>query len=166
VNYGFVCRCEACGLPDHLSDARDAKLKVAADLSDFLWAVCAEKTPLKGETDVRRALQGVETLLSFRTQERAFNNRDLILPVILFSFFGLARPMQEVGEVVLPTLMRFWGPGHGFYSAKNLCRFLKDPGFIRWGAYKRSSEHVSLAGFDKLIQKTVSSVISSLRNLA
>jgi hypothetical protein len=176
MNYAFDCRCEVCGLPDHLSDARDAKLKSANEAISFLWGICAGRRPLMGKPDVRHALQCVQTSFSFVTQERMFDEdeKQLMLPFFFFALLGLDKPMRDIGEVLHPILMHFWGPGHGFYSAKSLSRFLNDPRTImQQEAFQRNALNgnhltvlLALAGLDDLIQKTVSSVISSLRNLA
>jgi hypothetical protein len=160
VNYSFVCRCEVCGLPDHLSDARDAKLKLAYDASNFIWEIVTGKQELKGNPDVRRALQCVQTYFSFVTQERLFDDQKLLLlPIYFFSFLGLPERVREVGEVLLPILTRYTGAGHGSTSAKFLSQYLKD--------LKPRRPNLKLpAGFDDLIQKTVSSVISNLRDIA
>jgi hypothetical protein len=167
MSYGFFCQCEVCGLPDHLSDARDAKLKSAKDALDFLQDILFSRKFLLRKADVRRGLQCVRTYFSFVTQERTFDDETLMIPIFFFAFLGLSKPMRDIGEVLHPILMRYWGPGHGIVSAKSLSRYLNDPRTnIQWEGYKRNGNLVSLAGFDDLIQKTVSSIITSLRNFA
>jgi hypothetical protein len=166
VNYGFVCQCEVCGLPDHVSDARDAKFKLADDAANFILEIVTGKKLLRGKTDARRALQCIQTYFSFITQERTFYPDDLMLPITFFAFLGLADPLRQVGEVLHPILTRYCGPGDAFSLAESLSRYLKDPRtHFRWGAHKTTGDHVSLAGFDDLIQRTVSSIISNLRDL-
>jgi hypothetical protein len=91
--YHFICRCEVCTLLDHLSDARDAKFELAADAADFITNVMDGKALLTSEADVRRVLEGLQTYYSFITQERTLDHMLPMLPIFLFNFLGLEKPL-------------------------------------------------------------------------
>jgi hypothetical protein len=135
------------GLPDHLSDPRDAKLKLADDASNFIRKLVAGKEKLRRKPDVRRALQCVQTSFSFVTQERLFDDQKLLMLLFFFfAFLGLAEPVRKVGEALLPILTRNTGAGHGSTTAEFLSQYLRDPS-------PRSPNVQLLAGFDDMIQR-------------
>jgi hypothetical protein len=162
--YDFVCQCEVCTLPDHLSDARDAKLWLAGDASDFIWGVLKGRTLLRTEADVRRGLKGLQAFFSFIMQERTLSNMLPALPVFFFTHLGLEKPLRDIGKDFCHFFSLYWDP----VSARHFARIINNPRTNEnWELYKRlGTPHLPLHRLDDLIQETVSSIVSDLRRFA
>jgi hypothetical protein len=173
-SYGFVCNCELCALPDHLSNALDTKIKKARiarrHVKRFYNSVFKEGKDWYEERDAIHALRHFDIYMSTIIRERLFYHYDPFdLPIEFFHIFGKKAVLQRVGQAVLNVLHRHLGTGvcgdgMGVDSVSWLLEQLQlhmvdSKKYFIYMESKRS--HI----LDAQIENTASSIISCLQSL-
>jgi hypothetical protein len=160
--HGFVCHCELCTLPDHLSNALDSKIFAAIEANRYIMLMFGGMY-----NDYVNVARCVETLITTITEERMLSVQHLMTPILFFAFFHKRRLVKMVGQVVLSVFERYWGPGQekGEQPAINLSRMLENP--PDWHSGERERRRVSNLGevFNARLDEVASNIIASLKRL-
>jgi hypothetical protein len=162
---GFVCYCEVCILPDHLSNALDAKIKAAIE-ADLYIAKMLDGT----HKDYDGGARCLETLITTITEERILTFHHLMMSIHFFTFFRNPKLLREVGQVLVPILARYYGTeeGYGKQPADSLPLAIKDPSVLPiWGDAERLRAPIFKSGqaFHARLERVASNVIASLKRL-
>jgi hypothetical protein len=158
--YGFVCSCELCALPDDHSNAFDAKIKLAKNASNQLERLF-EDLRSRVKEDMIRAAQFLEIYLSITIRERLFvDYRLLVLPLTFFLDIGRPTLLQRVGNAVLGVFQRHLGTG-----VKNNTGVQSVSMFIKSALLDCSSAATTDPLLEARLEKAASSIISALQSL-
>jgi hypothetical protein len=107
-NYGFVCNCELCALPDDLSIALDNKIRQAREAADYLKLFCGREQ--MNERNMLRAVELLDIYTSIIIRERLFfAYSQFLLPVKVVAILGTQAQLQKVGHAVLQIFRRHLG---------------------------------------------------------
>jgi hypothetical protein len=105
----------------------------------------------------------LETLIDFVTKERMFDSHVFLKTVAFFSGVGRLDLLQDVGQVLLPILKRYWGPGVLHFEV--LSCYLDDPSTAPyWEGWDADADEVWLSNFHDLLPKVASNIISCLKD--
>jgi hypothetical protein len=164
-NFGFVCNCELCALPDDLSGALDVKINLANYATEE-FDCFFESEP--DEQESIRALRLLDNYMSIVIQERLFfDYPKLYLPIPLFAVFGNATLLRQVGQAIIRVLRRHLGTG---VCGGNAGVEFAAPYFEMALRHADSSLHALLAAdrahpLNAQLRKTAASIISNLESL-
>jgi hypothetical protein len=158
---GFLCQCELCALPDHISDTLDVKLKV---IDEAAWFI-VDRKECKDEEDSLRALQHLEDVTSSLSEPRIASYIDFILPLHLLAYLGREDRFLKVLEAMIPAYERCLGNrglGDGAVFVEVLYRFRANP---RCNPYWRNWDPAGTYSTKKRINRRIQTATSDFISL-
>jgi hypothetical protein len=164
-DYGFLCNCEICALPDRLSNALDTKIKLVNDASEYM-----DRLVTGADLDMFRLVKLVDIHMSIIIRERLFFDYTLFfLPIRLLHILIEKPLLRRVGKAIQQVFQRHLGTGVHMAAGVEQLSFhvetaLNDTGSRELRDFIASNKAVWLP-IHAQIEKMASNIISNLQSL-
>jgi hypothetical protein len=158
---GFLCKCDLCSLSDIDSNTLDHKILAAMEEEQYVDQMIVGK-----HNDYVGAARCIENIMTTVAEERMFTPNVLMMPIRFLAFFKKLRLWTEVGRVLMPILVRYWGTEGGTAAelpADILSGYLKNPSALQnWKSTKLPNLGEE---FYARLEEVASNIITILKRL-